>query len=1241
MPMATSSSAAAATGTAAAAPSSSISTLSGGSSSGGGSAPLIGANAAQFREIHKNTWLKRLTAEGKKITVGPKKSDRSWVVFCVHDDTDALLEGYAEPRQAASHNPEWTISMQDTLHISHALIPNSHEFEFVVTLANEVIRFHAMSWEIMQEWVETLRSKLREMKILSPRENLYTKLPEIRAPLLPTRDPTSPLPAPPPVPAALVPGVERVVPVSLAQDNSANENRPERANSTSATTTSTITQPVTTSAICSGGSGANRTLAANNSSTTVANTSSSASVFNVSASTTQATALPALTAMSNTLTQNLLNMLSDPISAYSEQLNDASLLDGNSSVDDANETDFDDTFMSPILRKSVQKHAAPTTSADNSVRVDIGQRASADQIKNWESLMQAESVTTPRLQTSRSLSAGAADSSRKLVNKSSEHHNVSATSSNDNITALEISTDSQPQPWQNTSISSTDCDSTEQLDADKMNITIIQVSTIDSNELKQQSETKTSAKVSSKRVTGEIFKFPESTQLEYKSNVQIIPSTKANSSSIQVLGTKTTTSTTTTTTTQYATPVKKNIQSAAASTTAAAVNLPAEEFKITTVHLTGNSPSAATIAQEAGHTIVTSAVSLYGTCYNTGPPNTTLQATNVDTSGGTPKMMKKIILSTNSSGITNITVNNASTPIRSEVGATAGDATVKHNIGSVHYEKVFLSTSVPPVLDTAPNAASASTVTNIAPLLLPTLASNAANQTRAVEANFSSAGKSLSNCISKPSSPIPLTDTQKQNKPPAATRTVSPSAIASAEMPSLPPKSRHKLMQSPLMTRAHPPNASPASERRRIATPTNLTARAITSSPPPPPHQTVSVTQQNTGTITSTTTSSALPLPSRGYLLTRGLTEAVITTRPSRKDFHLLKTAGGKGKSSASGGNKSVSITSNNNGDSLSAVQTTANAGSSSNVQQPSRNRNCELLEQRRRSSSTSDARSGTNARGANNNELPGGRNTALRFQQPPQPFRDVENGVINGGSGLVGSNVGLCLPLPPPSGATNSPASKRMTLREHQVMQLRREIMHPGGVRLQLRRKDCVGSIAWVDAFGAVWVAGWKQKEHPVLYNALHIGDQLLSIAGTAITTASEANKIIRNTNTLFVEVLVRRIPFGRGYAIRREREGQCLGLIRDGNTATIVDVVPNSLAARHGLPPKAQSCDGTTLTFWVLTEINSRPLNLYFKENEIRDRLNSVGRDISILVQPSDLITKLKKQLKSLRGYKDYLVQ
>lgn len=47
---------------------------------------------------------------------------------------------------------------------------------------------------------------------------------------------------------------------------------------------------------------------------------------------------------------------------------------------------------------------------------------------------------------------------------------------------------------------------------------------------------------------------------------------------------------------------------------------------------------------------------------------------------------------------------------------------------------------------------------------------------------------------------------------------------------------------------------------------------------------------------------------------------------------------------------------------------------------------------------------------------------------------------------------------------------SGRMSLRQQQVMQLRREISHPGGVRIQLRRKDCLSSIAFVDAFGTAW---------------------------------------------------------------------------------------------------------------------------------------------------------------------------
>jgi len=56
------------------------------------------------------------------------------------------------------------------------------------------------------------------------------------------------------------------------------------------------------------------------------------------------------------------------------------------------------------------------------------------------------------------------------------------------------------------------------------------------------------------------------------------------------------------------------------------------------------------------------------------------------------------------------------------------------------------------------------------------------------------------------------------------------------------------------------------------------------------------------------------------------------------------------------------------------------------------------------------------------------------------------------------------------PGGNVEVVGSGLLTLREQQVLQLRREMLHPGGVRLQLRRKDCTGSIALVDAFGAVW---------------------------------------------------------------------------------------------------------------------------------------------------------------------------
>ncbi|ALC47449.1 CG31342 [Drosophila busckii] len=956
-------------------------------------APAVASNnSAQFREIHKNSWLKGLSADGKKLIVGPKKSECCWVVFCVHDDTEALLEGYAEPRHAAAHMPEWVLSLRDTLHISHALIPNSHEFEFVVTLSNEVMRFHAASWETMQEWVETLRSKLREMKILSPRENLYTKLPEVRAPLLPTRDPTSPLPAPPPVPAAIVPGVERV----HAHQQSQPQQQLQSAPVTTETATATTTAPLTT-------------------------------------------------AMSNTLTQHLLNMLSDPISTYSEQISETA---NATAADHVEETEMTATTASEVLSdSSLIDEDAIAPILRNGVRVDVtaatAQRVSADPILNFEQMLQCERLI-PRPQTSRSMSAGAADKSKRTQRKSPQPK-IPAPIVNANVAAAE----EQPQD----------------------NITIIEVSNIDSTNATAQAP----ELPPKNRIIADIFRFPEThattkaktqTQNEYKSNVQIIPS---NLNTIQVLSEPSSSS-------------SSNLNAYTTSTAAAAVAANTTKVQV----LADNESTSTTVA-------------VYGTCY---PPAAV--ASGTASKPQTPKVGKKIILSANSSGITNIRINNAQAQETEVIS------------GNVHYEKVFLSSSIP--------------------------ISSHSSTTPALEQRQTSNSSS---------------NNQTQNN---VTEHAAPLA-----------------------------NGSPALPRRciNVASPAPRTPRTMPQ-------------------------------------LTRGLTELVIGTRPSRKDFHYLKLLNTPLKTKTNSKTSSNANANNN-------LPESAATSSSSNV--VLRNGVADSSEQRRRSSSTSDAQAPlqrgaahqTNSpRGANNNEFVAARSStnaavataAFRMQSPPQaPGSQLNN--------------------------SSSANNKRLTLREQQVMQLRREIMHPGGVRLNLRRKDCVGSIAWVDAFGGVWIAGWKQKEHPVLYNALHIGDQLLSIAGVSISSAAEANKIIRNTNTLFVEVLLRRMPFGRAYAIRRDRDGQCLGLIRDGNTSTIVDVVPNSLAARHGLPPKTQSCDGSSLTFWILTEINGRPLNLFFKDFEIRDRLNSVGRDISILVQPSDLITKLKKQLKSLRGYKDYLVQ
>ena len=226
----------------------------------------------------------------------------------------------------------------------------------------------------------------------------------------------------------------------------------------------------------------------------------------------------------------------------------------------------------------------------------------------------------------------------------------------------------------------------------------------------------------------------------------------------------------------------------------------------------------------------------------------------------------------------------------------------------------------------------------------------------------------------------------------------------------------------------------------------------------------------------------------------------------------------------------------------------------------------------------------------------------------------------------------------PPPYESISVSHTNPVSLRESQVLRLRREIAHPSGVRLMVRKRDSHNSISLIDLLDSVWIAGWKQKEFPVLHNTFHIGDQLLSINGEPVSNAQTAYRLIKQ-NSLILEIIVKRVPNGKVFCIKRRTEGQDLGFVREGNTSEIIHVVSGGLADRAGL---TQSCSYLSQpSNWCLTEVNNRALNLWFKGNEIHDRLNSVGKEISILVQPLDFVRKLKKQLKQFKNYKDYIVQ
>ena len=120
---------------------------------------------------------------------------------------------------------------------------------------------------------------------------------------------------------------------------------------------------------------------------------------------------------------------------------------------------------------------------------------------------------------------------------------------------------------------------------------------------------------------------------------------------------------------------------------------------------------------------------------------------------------------------------------------------------------------------------------------------------------------------------------------------------------------------------------------------------------------------------------------------------------------------------------------------------------------------------------------------------------------------------------------------------------------------------------------------------------------------------------------------------------MVVRRLPHARVMTLTRRTENEDFGLEVNGNEViSISESVQSSLGLSTYTTSVDPSADSNTRISWTLTEVNNRPLNLL--DGNARERLNTVGRDVSVVLQPSDLISNIKKKLRSIRGYKSFVL-
>ncbi|KRY08264.1 Golgin subfamily A member 4 [Trichinella patagoniensis] len=232
---------------------------------------------------------------------------------------------------------------------------------------------------------------------------------------------------------------------------------------------------------------------------------------------------------------------------------------------------------------------------------------------------------------------------------------------------------------------------------------------------------------------------------------------------------------------------------------------------------------------------------------------------------------------------------------------------------------------------------------------------------------------------------------------------------------------------------------------------------------------------------------------------------------------------------------------------------------------------------------------------------------------------------------------------LPPVLPPRSMLSSMRVSLREQETLQLNSEIHSEHPIKFTLSLENIL-RIAFVNISGFLWISGWQEIQGLVnLRTFVHIGDRLMAIDGRPLDSESQLEECIkRNLDTSRqCEILLKRMPMAKVFLFKRFCDGEDVGLVLKNGKNEIVNVAQDSAAWRAGFRAKTESKLHPHLeTTWYITEINGRPINMFLKNGECKQRLSAIGREISVVMQRTDFIKAVKHHMTLKKHYRDFIV-